>query len=143
MKGLSAAWITYLAIATYQWEKAHRGTLPPPGIYLGSTIVFGGLGVVGTAAPGFAATFAWALIVAAGVSGSYSQIADVPTPAQINSAKAISKLQREQAAGVNPPQNVGPPSTLKGLLGIPTTGSTKQGRLLGGKPKAPVLAPSQ
>lgn len=80
MKGLAAAWLTYVGIATYQWEKANRGVLPPPGIYLGSSLVFAGLGLLGEAAPGFATTFAWALIVAAGVSGSFSEISNTPVP---------------------------------------------------------------
>jgi hypothetical protein len=80
MKGLSAAWLTYLGVATYQWEKANRGVLPPPSIYLGSSVIFAGLGIVGEAAPGFAAVFAWGLIVAAGVSGAFAQIGQVKVP---------------------------------------------------------------
>lgn len=89
MKGLTAAWLAYLGIATYKWEKAHRGVLPPPGIYLGTSIVFGGLGLVGTAAPAFASTFAWALVIAAGVTGAYDQIEQVPIPASLNNLASL------------------------------------------------------
>jgi hypothetical protein len=80
VKGLAAAWLAYLGIATYQWERANTGNLPPPSIYLGSSLVFAGLSVVGLAAPGFASVFAWALIVSAGVAGKFSDIAAVPSP---------------------------------------------------------------
>jgi hypothetical protein len=131
MKGLTAAWLTYIGIATYQWEKSNRGTLPPPSIYLGSSVIFAGLGIIGTAAPGFAGAFAWALIVAAGVTGSFDQIADTPTPAQVESAKQVATQNKDVATGKNAPGNIGkPPKSIGAILAPP------------GKGRKPVLAPN-
>jgi hypothetical protein len=142
VKGLTAAWLTYIGVATYQWEKNHRGVLPPPGIYLGSSIVFAGLGIVGTAAPGFASTFAWALIVAAGVSGAFDGIKDTPTPAQVADAKALATQNKDTGTGKNAPGNVGKPKTLKQLLNSASTGAGKSGKRLGGKVQPPEIAPA-
>lgn len=71
MGGVSLAWVTYLAVATWRYEQGRPGTLPPPKIYVGSAVVFSILGAAAGPAPGPATAFSWALVVAALVTGVF------------------------------------------------------------------------
>lgn len=72
MRGTTLAWLAFLAAATYRYEKdpANTATLPPPSIYLGSAVIYSLLGLAAGPAPGPAAAFGWALVVAALTTGA-------------------------------------------------------------------------
>lgn len=78
MKGTSLAWLAFVGAATYKWETANKGTLPPPRIYLGAAAIYSLLGLLAGPAPALASTFGWALVVAALTTGA---LLPSPTPA--------------------------------------------------------------
>lgn len=90
MKGTTVAWLTFTAVATYRWEKAHPGTPPMPSIYMGSAALFSILGFLAVPAPGLATAFGWALVVAAGTTGAFIPSPTVTTPNEAGAVAAKS-----------------------------------------------------
>lgn len=71
MKGTTLAWLAFVGAATYRWETSNKGSLPPPRIYLGAAAVYSMLALLAGPAPQLAATFGWALVVAALTTGAF------------------------------------------------------------------------
>lgn len=110
MKGVTLAWLTFLAIQTVQWERTNGpAQLPPPSLYVGSAAAFGLLGGLAQVAPAPASAMAWALIVAAAVT---NQFATAGTPSHLTLAggtTSTSKGKGKAATGpVGPMGPVGP-----------------------------------
>lgn len=72
MKGVTLSWLAFLAIQTYQFEKAAPvPALPPPSLYVGSALTFSLLGAVAQVAPKPATYMSVALLVAVGVRNQF------------------------------------------------------------------------
>lgn len=74
MGGVGAAWLAYVAAATFRWERDHPSSIPRPGIYVGSALLFSVLSLVATSekARPAAAAMGWALVTAQLVGGTWA-----------------------------------------------------------------------
>lgn len=73
MSGILGAWFVEMALITYRGFKRKTtgplSGLPLPADYVGATIIFGGISLLGgTQAAGVGAVFAWGLVVATAVN---------------------------------------------------------------------------
>lgn len=117
MGGLAAAWLTFVAVQTFQYEKQKDvPSLPPPSLYIGSGVVYSLLGLLAIAAPKPAAYLGWAWLLGALVSGQFqttaaraADSAAVPSaPAGRRGGKAPG-LPKGPTAVQGPPPVVAPP----------------------------------
>lgn len=71
MGSVGAPWLVFVVAATWRWERTNGRSLPRPGIYVGSGVVFGALALASQSerARPVAVAAAWALVVAELIGG--------------------------------------------------------------------------
>lgn len=125
MGGLAAAWLTFVAVQTYQYEKHNAAALPPATMYIGSGLVYSLLGLFAIAQPRAAAVLGWGWLVGAVVGGGFGQ--------------GVTQAQGGKRAGM---AGAAPPAGgAGGVKAPPLPSGASQGPRIGRNAPAPLVAP--